>query len=210
MARFLCIPIFILITLFSHGVGFSQDIRARTEDGREVILQKDGSWHFEDAAKPPSELPPGSFLKSEKATSVFNVKGDKFLVWFDPTKWTQKKSDEPGRAGFQHRDGDLYGIAIAERLNMPIETLKKIAVENAQSVAPDIKVTYEENRIVNGKKVLCLRMEGTMKDIQFLYYGYYYAGKAGSLQLITYTSTNLFSELEPEMTEFLNGLVINE
>jgi hypothetical protein len=55
-----------------------------------------------------------------------------------------------------------------------------------------------------------MKLEGTIEGVQFVYYSYYYAGKAGTVQLLTYTSQNLFSEFEPEMTEFLNGLVIND
>jgi hypothetical protein len=53
-------------------------------------------------------------------------------------------------------------------------------------------------------------MKGTIEGIQFVYYGYYYAGKAGTIQLLTYTSQNLFAEYKSEMTELLNGLTIND
>jgi hypothetical protein len=93
---------------------------------------------------------------------------------------------------------------------MTPEALKEIVIKNAQNAAPDAKVVHEDNRIVNGKKVFCMRMEGTVAGVPFIYYGYYYAGKAGIVQLITYTGQNLYPEYESEMTEFLNGLVIND
>src|SRR6266540_5560840 len=203
MTKFLCVLFFILI-LF-EGLGFSQDIPATTEDGRKVILKKNGSWEFYSASKPSLANTGDSYQKSEESTSVFKAKGDKFQVWFNPLTWQEKRSDASDKPTFVHKDGDVYAMVIAERFAMAPEALKDLAIKNALKVAPDTKVTHEENRIVNGKNVLCMRMEGTIQGIQFTYYGYYYAGKSGIVQLITYTAQNLYSEYESEMTSFLNG-----
>ena len=138
------------------------------------------------------------------------MKGGKVFFFFDPSKWTQTKSDEPNKATFELREGDVYGMLIAERMNVPISTLREVAIKNARSAAPDVKVIKEENRTVNGVNLLCMQMEGTIEGIQFTYYGYYYAGKAGSIQLLTYTAQNLFQESQAEMAEFLNGLEVRE
>lgn len=206
MARFLGI-LFSMMVLF-EGVSFSQDIRATTDDGRTVILKKDGSWQFAKPSKSSSEA--GSvYQKPRKSSSVLKVKGERFLIWYDPSKWTQKRSDA-SKTFFEYKDGDLYAMIIAERIGMTMEGLKEIAVKNALAAAPDAKVIFEETRTVNGNKVLCMRIEGTIKSIQFFYYGYYYTGKPGTIQVITYTSRNLFSEYQSEMADFLNGLVVNE
>lgn len=204
MARFSCVLLFLLLF---QGVCFSQDIRATTEDGRAVILKKDGTWKFIEKTSHPGKK--GEYRKAENATSVFKAK-NVFSIWFDPLKWTQKKSDDDLKTTFDFKGGDLYAMVIPERFPMSIEALKAAAIKNAQDAAPDSKVTYEETRTVNGKKVLCMKIEGSIDGIQFVYYGYYYAGKIGTIQLITYTAPNLFSEYEAEMTEFLNGLVIED
>jgi len=208
MARFLFVPIFISIMVLFQGLGYAQDIRAKTENGREVILKSNGTWVFVAAAKPSPDS--GSFQKSEKATSVFTAKGGKVSVWFDPSKWTQTESDKTGNTSFHHVDGDVYALLIYERIGMTLAGIKEIALKNAKEAAPDAKVIYEENRKVNGKEIVCMRIAATIKGINFVYNGYYYAGKEGTVQLLTYTSENLFQEYEPAMTEFLNGLVVGE
>jgi len=210
MKKILCVLFLIMILL--EGLSYSQDIRATTEDGQKVILKKDGSWKFYNASKPSLANTYGSYQKSEEATSVFKAKGDMFLIWFDPSKWHQekKKSADSEKPSFLHKDGDVYAMVLADRFGMELEALKKFAINNAIEVAPNTKVTYEENRIVNGKKVFCMIMEGSIESIPFVYYGYYYTSKVGTVQLVTYTSKNLFSEYKSEMTEFLNGLVIND
>jgi hypothetical protein len=100
-------------------------------------------------------------------------------------------------------------VVLAERVEMSLEDLKEMAIANAREAAPDIRVIFEENRVVNGKNVLCMKMQGTTQGIRFVYYGYYNAGNAGVIQHLTYAPANLFSEYESVMTEFLNGLVIN-
>lgn len=208
MTRLLCVLLFVLIPF--AGLSFSQDIRATTEDGHLVILKKDGTWQFSRNSSPSATNTRGAYQKPESATAVFKAKSGKFSIWFDPSKWSQKKSDNSSQPTFEHKDGDVNVMIIAERIEMKIEALKEMVINNAQAVAPDIKVTYEEKRLVNRKNVLCMRMEGTIQSIHFIYYGYYYTGKEGTVQLLSYTSQNLFPEYENDMTEFLNGLVIND
>jgi hypothetical protein len=51
-----------------------------------------------------------------------------------------------------------------------------------------------------------MQITGTAQGIPFHYYGYYYTGKLGSVQVITYTGESLFEEYKPEFDELLNGL----
>ncbi|MHC1725003.1 MAG: hypothetical protein AB9866_03085 [Syntrophobacteraceae bacterium] len=208
MAKFASAMILLLVVTVLQGQAYSQDLRAKTGDGRQVVLKSDGTWKFMDAK--PSEESSGTYQRSESAKSVYNVKGGKVAFFFDPTKWIQKKSDDPNKVTFEHREGDVYGMLIAERIAIPVSKLRELALKNAQTAAPDIKVVKEENRTVNGTNILCMQMDGTIEGINFTYFGYYYAGKSGTIQLLTYTSQNLFQESQPEMSEFLNGLEVKE
>ena len=97
-------------------------------------------------------------------------------------------------------------MIVAERLAIPLLKLKEIAVSNARAAAPDAKVVFEESRRVNDVDVLAMQMEGTIQGIAFTYYGYYYSGPQGSLQVLTYTGTNLFAEYKPSFEQFLDGI----
>lgn len=208
MTRLICLAGTILILI--AGNSQAGDIRGTTDDGRKVLLRDDGTWEYAAAAKTSRATASGTHEKPSEATTLFKAKGDKFLLWYDPLTWHQKKSADGDKTTFVHKDGDVYAMVLAERFGMTLEALKDLAIRNAQKAATDARVTSEEYRTVNGKKVLCMKMEGTIEGIQFIYYGYYYAGKAGIIQLITYTAQNLLPEYEADMTQFLNGLVINE
>jgi hypothetical protein len=188
----------------------SQEVGATTDDGKRVLLKKDGTWRYAENNKPKANTGVPTFSKPGRSTREYSLRGGRFAVWYDPALWTPKESDTPTRITFNHKDGDVYGLIIAERIGMTTEALKEVAVQNARKAAPNIEVTFEERRVINGKEVLCMQMKGTIQSIDFIYYGYYYGGKGGSIQCLTYTSQNLFAEYETAMKNFLDGLVIND
>ena len=120
----------------------------------------------------------------------------------------KKEPDEQGRIEFKLKRGDAYALVLIEEISIPLGTLKEAALENAKSAAPDAKMIFEEYRTVNKTEVLCMKIDGTVKGIPFRYYGYYYGGKQGSIQLLTFTGQDFFSKYEQDLTEFLNGLEI--
>jgi len=105
------------------------------------------------------------------------------------------------------KEGDLYAMLISEKMEIPMETLKIIAFDNAKSAAPNMKITKEEYRMVNGVKVLMMQMEGTIQGMEITYSGYYYSNENGTIQLLTYTSQKLFDSLKGEIEKMMNGFV---
>jgi len=85
-----------------------------------------------------------------------------------------------------------------------------VAVENARSVAPDIRVLKEGDRVVNGVTVSYMEMVGTIQGIPFTYLGNYYSGSTGSVQVIGYTSQDLVEKYRVNIDELINGFTILE
>jgi hypothetical protein len=130
------------------------------------------------------------------------------VLAYDPVKWTLAKGDKAGRHQLNHREGDGYALIIAERLEIPMASLKNIVLENARTAAPDARIVRQEQRRVNGADITCMEIAGTTQGIKFRYFGYYYAGKAGTIQVITYTGENLFPEYRSDFEELLNGFMV--
>jgi hypothetical protein len=126
-------------------------------------------------------------------------------VAMDPNKWTEVKAGGAGPRNFHHASGDVYAMIIAERLAIPMDKLKGLALANAKQASPDMKVVEEARRNVNGVEVLTMRFEGTVNGVRFAYLGLYYGGEQGVVQVLTYTGRNLFDEYRSVMEEFLNG-----
>lgn len=186
--------------------------KAVTENGDEVLLYQDGSWKYvnenliEDAE---IQMNLNEFEKSEKSSFLLRSNVLNVGFWLNPKEWSFKKAQDNEGAEYelQLKDGDLYGMIISEQVEIPLESLRTIAVDNAKTAAPDTKIVKEEYRTVNGKKVLMMQMDGTMQGIKFSYLGYYYSNSNGTVQFITYTSQNLLKRYRSKCENLLNGFV---
>ena len=205
----------ISLLFVSLSIMCTAQIKAVTEHGDEVILRTDGTWPYADSkAEKATKIDTShiSFIKNEKAS--FLVKSNKLScgVYIDPKKWSfsKNKTDDASEIGFTLKEKDGYGMLITEKIEIPFETLKAAALSNAKDVAPDVSIVKEEYRKVNDRFVLMLQMAGTLSGIRFMYFGYYYSSPNGTVQLITYTSSNLFKDYADDLEEFLNGFVITQ
>jgi hypothetical protein len=205
----------ILFFLFiSIHLLLSAQQKAITSTGEEVVLNTDGTWAYlpQNEIRPIIPINTTKFKKGK--TSSFLLKSNKLNIgfWLDPSSWVYKKGLDNQDAEYvlQLKNEDLYGMIITETVEIPLASMKSIALENGRSIAPDLKVVKEEYRNVNGLKVLLLQMNGTMEGIKFSYYGYYFSNKNGTLQFITYTSENLVNSYQNTCEDLLNGLVMIE
>ncbi len=209
MAKVLGVLLFILIVF--EGIGFSQT-RATTEDGRAVMLQKDGSWQHANGAPAPTALDQDTYRKPDKATLGFRPNDKPIVLWVDPQIWKRNEAaDNPPEAfAFINKSGDVIGAIGTSGFGMSMKAWISAFIEDQRRRASAFKVVYEKNRVVNGGKVLCLRIEETVEGMPIIMYGYLYTGKNGMVSLQTITPQNLYPKYESEMTDFLNGLVIND
>jgi len=187
----------------------SAENQAAVAPSAEPGIRHDNTLNVPSAASSNS----GSPTNQEPATGKVFVKARKgsFGVWIDPKKWTQEPSEEdPLKVSFDHKAGDAYAMMISERIGLTTDMLKNAAVANAKKVMPDVKIVSEEKRVVKGKEVLCLKLTGTLQGTPFIYYGYYYGGSEGTLQVLTYTAANIFDDFKQDFDDFLNGTQIGQ
>lgn len=158
------------------------------------------------------ETNPTIFTKGKTAT--FQVKSARIpmSVWIDPKKWSFKKADpdEPSEYEFTLKGEEAHAILITEKIEIPLSSLRDIALENAREVAPDVYIAKEEYRTVNDTKVLCVQMNGTVQGIKFSYFGYYFSNASGTIQFITYTSQKLLADYQKAIEQLLNGMIITD
>ena len=148
--------------------------------------------------------------KSASATRKISTPFGDFALWVDQTKWKQTATDGVGQLQFENVNGEGYAKVFTERIGIPTDSLGELAFSNARKVDPNAKITLREKRIVNGRQVLAMQIDGTNKSILFRLYGYYYGGASGSIQLVTYTASSAFDQNVTEFTRFLDGLEISD
>jgi hypothetical protein len=200
----------IFLGLLVSGL-FAQQ-RAVTDTGEEVILFTDGTWvYVEDHTTLADEIRenPRRYTRSNDATFLLKSSRVNHGVYLDTKLWSFTKSVDNADAEYelQLKGEDLYGMLITERIEIPLETLREVAVQNGRAVAPDLRIVDEEFRTVNGQRVLMMQMDGTLEGIKFSYFGYYCSGESGTVQFITYTSQNLLNSYRSTCEALLNGFV---
>jgi len=186
--------------------------KAITEMGEEVILYEDGTWKYQNTNDlKEKDIPTNSkkFKKDDNSTFLLKSSKSNIGFWLNPKVWSFKKATDNPDAEYELelKDGDLYGMIISEKVEIPLKTLRFIALENGKASSPDLEIVEEEYRTVNGLKVLFLHMNGTIQGIKFSYYGYYFSSVNGTVQYITYTFQNLINDYKKECEKLLNGLV---
>ena len=203
--------LFVTILLLLAATSYASQ-KAITDTGEEVILNSDGTWEYSDKAQKATKIIETNKINFERPrSSSFLLKSIKnnSAYWINTDKWSFKKAKDNTSAEytFKLKGKDLYGMAINEGMEIPLESLGNIAVSNARKVAPDAKSVKKEFRIVNGNKVLYMEINGTIQGLKFTYLGYYYSDASGVTQFVTYTATNLVDKYKSEINNFLNGLV---
>lgn len=197
--------IFLLMSLSqAHG----QEL-VKTESGRTIILNANGTWadslsNTAETAKPP--LIGLVRTRNPAATSRHALGRTGYSFYFDPSKW-RKGPEDANRQMFEIKSGDGYALIISERLNLPLENISQMALKNAQNWDPRAKIDWQELRTVNGSKVIEVQMSVTLQGAKFTYLNYYFSGKEGIIQIMTYCASNLYNELRPELEIMLNGFV---
>jgi hypothetical protein len=185
---FALIPTLFFVWTVLCGQVFAQT-RARTDSGTEVILYPDGTWKYATGLAVRSS-PTVKYSKPISSKTFLKTERGDFGVWYNGSKWKKSaKTDVEGKVNFNLVGEDGYAMVIPEGMEIPTGSLKEAALENAREAGAEVKVSLEEMRVVNGREILCLKLEGTVKQIPFVYYGYYYGGEEGAIQVVTYTGS---------------------
>jgi hypothetical protein len=210
MNKLILIGLFLIIAASSKA-----QINALTENGKQVTLYSNGTWKYSsDSTANNSDsikVNPVKFSKSASATFLVKSNTVDIGVYINPAKWTfnpHKENEVVPEYRFSLKTGTGQAMVATEKTPINLENMRNIALINAQKAALDAKITRQEYRMVNNKKVLYLEMSGTIQGIKIRYMGYYFSDEHGTTQLLTFTSTALYPQAKQELETFLNGLVV--
>ncbi|MDB4910935.1 MAG: hypothetical protein JWO39_1758 [Gemmatimonadetes bacterium] len=206
MRRFAFISLALIAPVMSRAQGAPS--RATRADGSTVVLFPDGTWR-PDSGATTIRVAAGvaSYTTPAADTDQLDL-GRGVTLHFNPAKWQRTPPTAPGRLQLRHVDGDGYAMIISERLQVPAAALRNIVITNAKNAAPDLKITMDEQRRVNGVEVEALQFTGTAQGVPFHWYGYYFSGKAGAIQVITFSGESLFDGFKTDFQDLLNGFQV--
>ena len=151
--------------------------------------------------------PAGVAKGKQERVLQYEGRNGNFALYLVPDVW--RKLDKPvnpvAEVQFARKAGDAGALVIAERIMVPVETLKKRAFAHIRDLDRDATIINEEKKMVRGKEGLCATINAKVSGIPFTYYVYYYSGNEGTFQVMTWTGQNLFEELKPELEAFVDG-----
>jgi hypothetical protein len=171
-----------------------------------VSHAKQGAAAHIDRAFPSEAAKPASGESEDESGEIsrLELNSGKMSIDFDQSKWKEGKV-ENGRFSLRHASGGAYAFIIAEPTAVELDALPEIVISHARAEDPEAKIVLREKRLVNGVEVWCLKLEFKAKTIPFAYYGYYFGGKAGTVQIVTCARQNLAGDYENDFQEFLDG-----
>lgn len=209
--------LFLLLSVFS--ISIHSQIKALTEEGKEVVLFDNKTWKFinESDEKTLEEIKSNTQLFNKPTDATFLMKSKKMEIgiYFNPKKW--KIINNGFSSAFidyyfnNITDPSLFAIFGSE--NVPIQTLKnlkELVIAGVQRNADYFRLKESEYRTVNDIKVLHLKYSVNTKGIDFEYVGNYYLTPEGYGAITAYTFGNKFEERKTELENFINGITKTE
>lgn len=205
----------ITLTIFLLAYNAEAQIKALTDEGKEVVLFENGTWKFvnESDAKTLETITTNetAFLKDKNAKFLLKSKKVDAGIYFNPNAWkttTLLKSPYIEYAFINPENESLIGMFVSESIEIPtLKNLKDLQVSLIEKRADYFKLKESEYRTVNGLKVLYMRYIANTKGMDFEYQGYFYITENGYCSVLAYSQQKNFENLKPKMDAFINGLV---
>lgn len=199
------IPLFLILFLASSL--YSKDIPAITDDGRKVLLHEDGRWTY---VLTENNQDDGKFFyaKSDSADAYVVARIGTVRFWYDPNKWDmQRLTDGSAEYQFVSIDGSLYARIISEKMKVPNKLMREIIEANARKSVEFFEPIEENEVVINGIATNRLKVRIQMKGVELLFLYYYFSNDLGTMQLFSYSSSELFNQYENEINEFMSGIM---
>ena len=128
---------------------------------------------------------------------------------YDPDQWRPMASPGDGQFAFSRSSSGAQALVISEPTAVPLDAIQDVALANAQSVDPNATMVFRYRKWVKGVAWWFLKIKATVGNIPMVYWGYFYAGEGGTVQIVTYTEKSRLPEYEKSFTDFLDGLTIS-
>ncbi|WP_312422048.1 hypothetical protein [Epilithonimonas sp.] len=205
---------FLFIAIYSLS---SSQVKALTEDGKEVVLFENKTWRFvndsDEKTMDEIETNEKEFTKSADATFLLKSKKLDAGIYISPKKWKTIKISVLPTAEYTFQNltnPNIMTLGCLMSENVPIQTLKNlrdVILSSIQAKADYFKLNKSEYRTVNGIKVLYIDYSLNTTGMDFHYIGNYYLTEDGYSNIVSFTYEKEYEKNRTEMLNFINGLV---
>jgi hypothetical protein len=151
------------------------------------------------------------FIKDKKATFFKRSEVVKNVeIFFDKDYWGFQKPPLSDNAEFRFisKSKEVFAQVLSEPSIVDLEIIPERILENALKYSLEASIISKEYRIVNGTKIMFVKLESKIDKIPFIYLTYAYSGEFGTVQFSAYTTKKIIDENSKIIESFLNGLTI--
>ena len=159
-----------------------------------------------------SNFPKSGHTKSLSSNRLVKTNIVGFGILIDENKWKEGKTTDSGKIGFTLISNKYIVATIISDNNVRTQSMLKERVLNGipRDAGTDLNIVMEENRSINGIKVLCMQTDFVSEGSTLTSWGYYYAGRLGTLLVSVYVPSESLKEYKQDILDFLNGIIIFE
>ncbi|MEM9918426.1 MAG: hypothetical protein AAF990_10045 [Bacteroidota bacterium] len=215
-----------LLLLMGVALTSLAQITAVTEKGDTIYVYNDGTWTFTDDREQKADpiglnflneelrvdTLEGSFTVSENAQKEVISRLGTFRLKYDDKNWNRVPAgtlNAEAEMAFKHKEKEIYAIIIAEEIEVGLENIVKIAVKNMKDrTGSDIQQHKTQLKTVNNVPLINGVYGISASGLELTFDSYYYSGKAGTIQFLSWTGSSLYPKYADIIEEFHNGLVI--
>lgn len=205
----------IITALFLLSYQAESQIKAITDEGKEVVLFDNGTWKFTNDSDAKvletittNETP---FTKDKASTFLYRSKKVNAGVYVNPKIWKITdafKTPVLEYAFINNSNSNIFGLLISENVEVgSLKNLKELVVISTKNRADYFRLKESEYRTVNGLNVLYLRYIANNKGLDFEYQMYAFLTDNGYCSVTGYAFAKYFDQNKAELDRFLNGLV---
>lgn len=137
------------------------------------------------------------------------ISSGNFRLIYKPTKWRVQKNTTDVFE-LTHVKGAAYARFIIGQRRLSTEKLVEVAIEDFKKADAGAHEISREPKTIDGVTIISLRVEAVPRGVPLTFWGYYFGGDAGTVQILTYVGSSSFEKYEPDLGELLDGLQIGQ
>ena len=152
-----------------------------------------------------------NYTQSSNDTEV-NYNEDQFTFVYDESKWKVQPLESLGNDVaklYLLGEGDTHVTLIPETSELTFEYMGEAILTNMRSVDSNTEITEKGFRTVNDTELMWAYAEAETDGLKFTFYYHIYTGSAGSIQIVAWTTSNIFERRIRLIDELVAGLTVN-
>ena len=156
----------------------------------------------------PKRLGDLTFISRGDEIDVIEVLGGAAIIRYQNSSWEEQDFDDVDGRQFFNESDSFFVTLIDETSQIPIDSMPDIAMMNAREVGTDVIEIVRGELNINGNRFTFLEYSANIKDFDVTYLGFYYSDASGTLQIVGWSTSNIFGETRGKIERFASGFFL--